>query len=69
MSEDLSYEELRRRGNARLTERAVATLGARGERRSVVAGEALHRADDRGVPAYLRSVRHAAGARPRRFGA
>ena len=34
MFEDLNYEELKRRANARLPERVVATLEARGERRS-----------------------------------
>jgi thioredoxin reductase (NADPH) len=48
--EDLNYEELRRRANAPLPDRVLATLEARGERRPVAAGETLFRADDRGVP-------------------
>lgn len=47
MFEDLNYEELKRRANARLPDRAVATLEARGKRRTVAAGETLYRADDR----------------------
>lgn len=50
MFEDLNYEELRRRANARLSERVVATLEARGERRSVSAGEVLYQVDDRQYP-------------------
>jgi thioredoxin reductase (NADPH) len=46
--EDLSYEELRRRANAPLSERVVATLEARGERRTVSVGEVLYRVDDSG---------------------
>jgi thioredoxin reductase (NADPH) len=48
--EDLDYEELKRRANARLTERIVATLEASGERRSVSGGETLYRSDDRQYP-------------------
>jgi thioredoxin reductase (NADPH) len=48
--EDLNYEELRRRANERLSDRVVATLEAHGERRSVAAGEALYRVDDRQYP-------------------
>jgi thioredoxin reductase (NADPH) len=48
--EDLDYEELRRRANARVPERVLATLEVRGERRSVAAGEMLYRADDRQYP-------------------
>jgi thioredoxin reductase (NADPH) len=50
MFEDLNYEELKRRANERLSDRVVATLEARGERRSVAAGEALYRVDDRQYP-------------------
>ena len=50
MFEDLNYEELKRRANERLPDRVVATLEARGERRSVAAGEALYRTDDRQYP-------------------
>jgi thioredoxin reductase (NADPH) len=48
--EDLNYEELKRRANERLSNRVVATLEARGERRSVSAGELLFRIDDRQYP-------------------
>jgi thioredoxin reductase (NADPH) len=48
--EDLNYEELRRRANAQLPDRVVATLEARGERRAVVAGETLYGVDDRQYP-------------------
>ena len=48
--EDLNYEELKRRANERLSDRVVATLEARGERRSLAAGEALYRVDDRQYP-------------------
>jgi len=48
--EDLNYEELKRRANSRLPDRVVATLEARGERRSVVVGETLYRVDDRQYP-------------------
>jgi thioredoxin reductase (NADPH) len=48
--EDLNYEELKRRANERLPDRVVATLKARGERRSVAAGETLYRVDDRRYP-------------------
>jgi len=48
--EDLSYEELKRRANAPLSGRVVAMLKARGERRSVAAGEKLFRVDDRPYP-------------------
>jgi len=50
MFEDLSYEELQRRANARLPAAAAARLTARGEHRSVVAGETLFRVDDRPYP-------------------
>lgn len=50
MFEDLNYEELKRRANERLSERVVARLEARGERRRVAAGEALYRVDDRHYP-------------------
>src|SRR6516165_10800428 len=50
MFEDLNYDELKRRANEPTPERVVATLAARGERRSVAAGEALYRADDRQYP-------------------
>lgn len=57
MFEDLDYEELKRRANARLPERVVATLEAHGERRSVSAGETLYRVDDRQYPfVYLISA-------------
>jgi len=48
--DDLNYEELKRRANAPLSDRAVATLEAHGERRSVTAGETLYRVDDRQYP-------------------
>lgn len=48
--EDLNYEELRRRANARLPDRLVARLEARGQRRSVVVGELLYGVDDRQYP-------------------
>jgi thioredoxin reductase (NADPH) len=48
--ENLNYEELKRRANERLPDRVVATLEAGGERRSVTAGEALYRVDDRQYP-------------------
>jgi hypothetical protein len=48
--EDLNYEELRRRANARLPNRVAARLEARGERRSVSAGETLYQVDDRHYP-------------------
>src|SRR5579863_4004791 len=48
--EDLNYEELKRRANARLPDRVVATLEARGERRSVAAGETIYSVDDRQYP-------------------
>jgi thioredoxin reductase (NADPH) len=50
MFEDLNYEELRRRANARLPDRLVATLEARGQRRSVAVGELLYGVDDRQYP-------------------
>jgi hypothetical protein len=50
MFEDLNYEELKRRANARLPERVVATLEARGERRSAAEGELLYGVDDRQYP-------------------
>ena len=50
MFEDLNYEELRRRARERVPDRVVATLEARGERRSVSAGETLFRTDDRQYP-------------------
>jgi thioredoxin reductase (NADPH) len=48
--EDLNYEELKRRANARLPDRVVAALEARGERRSVAAGQVLYRVDDLQYP-------------------
>jgi len=48
--EDLNYDELRRRANARLSDRLVAELEARGTRRKVDAGDALYRTDDRDYP-------------------
>lgn len=57
MFEDLNYEELKRRANERLPNRVVAALEARGERRSVVAGETLYGVDDRQYPfAYVISA-------------
>lgn len=50
MFENLSYEELRRRANERVPDRVIETLEARGERRSVAAGETLYRIDDRQYP-------------------
>ena len=50
MFEDLTYEELKRRANAPLSDRVVATLAARGTRRSVSAGEILTHVDDRQYP-------------------
>jgi len=54
MFEDLNYEELKRRANARLPERVVATLEAHGERRSVAEGELLYGVDDRQYPSSTR---------------
>jgi thioredoxin reductase (NADPH) len=48
--EDLNYEELKRRANAPLSHRVVATLEARGERRLVPVGEMLYRIDERPYP-------------------
>jgi thioredoxin reductase (NADPH) len=48
--EDLNYEELKRRANSRLPDRAVAAVEARGERRSVAVGEMLYKVDDRHYP-------------------
>jgi thioredoxin reductase (NADPH) len=48
--EDLNYEELRRRANARLSDRVAATLEASGEQRAVSEGELLYRVDDRQYP-------------------
>ena len=48
--EDLNYEELKRRANSPLSARVAAMLKARGERRSVAAGETLFRVDDRPYP-------------------
>jgi thioredoxin reductase (NADPH) len=48
--DDLNYEELKRRANERLSDRVVAALEARGERRSVSLGELLYRIDDRQYP-------------------
>ena len=50
MFEDLNYEELKRRANSPLSERVVATLEARGRRRSVSSGETLYKVDDRQYP-------------------
>lgn len=50
MFEDLNYEELKRRANSPLSARVVATLEARGRRRSVAAGETLYKVDDRQYP-------------------
>ncbi len=50
MFEDLNYEELRRRANAQLPQRVVAALEARGERRSLAAGEPVYSVDDRHYP-------------------
>ena len=50
MFEDLNYEELKRRANARLPDRVVATLEARGERRSVAEGQLLYGVDDHRYP-------------------
>ena len=50
MFEDLNYEELKRRANSPLSARVAAMLKARGERRSVAAGETLFRVDDRPYP-------------------
>ena len=50
MFEELNYEELKRRANARLPDRVVATLEARGERRSVAEGELLYGVDDHQYP-------------------
>jgi thioredoxin reductase (NADPH) len=48
--ENFTYDELKRRANEHLPDRVVATLAARGERRSVAAGETLYRVDDRHYP-------------------
>jgi thioredoxin reductase (NADPH) len=45
--EDLNYDELKRRANSSLPDRLVATLQARGVRRSLAVGETLYRVDDR----------------------
>jgi len=50
MFEDLNLDELKRRANEHLPDRVVAKLEARGEHRSVAAGEVLYRADDRQYP-------------------
>ncbi len=50
MFEGLNYEELKRRANEHLSDQVVAKLAARGERRSVAAGETLYRVDDRQYP-------------------
>ena len=50
MFEDLNYEELRRRANGRASDRVVAALEARGERRSVAVNETLYDVDDRRYP-------------------
>lgn len=50
MFEDLNYEELRRRANARLPDQVVATLEAHGARRSVAPGEPLYSVEDRQYP-------------------
>ncbi|HEV2362903.1 MAG TPA: FAD-dependent oxidoreductase [Caulobacteraceae bacterium] len=50
MFEGYDYEELKRRANTRLSESIVAKLEARGERRSIAAGERLYEVDDRGYP-------------------
>ena len=52
MFEDLNYDELRRRANAPLPDRVVATLEARGERRTVSVGDVLYRVDDSGYPFF-----------------
>lgn len=46
MFEDLNSEELKRRANSPLSGRVVATVEARGRRRSVTAGETLYKVDD-----------------------
>ena len=57
MFEDLSYEELQRRANARLPDRIAATLEARGLRRSVAVDDLLYAVDDREYPfVYLVSA-------------
>jgi hypothetical protein len=48
--EELNYEELKRRANARLPDQVVATLEARSERRSVAEGELLYGVDDHQYP-------------------
>jgi thioredoxin reductase (NADPH) len=48
--EDLNYDELKRRANASLPKPLVATLQARGVRRSLAVGETLYRVDDRQYP-------------------
>lgn len=50
MFEGFNYEELRRRANEPLPARVVAALQARGERRTVTAGETIFRTDDRQYP-------------------
>jgi thioredoxin reductase (NADPH) len=50
MFEDLNYDELKRRANSTLPEPVVATLEARGVRRSFAAGEAIYSSDDRQYP-------------------
>ena len=51
MFEDLSYEELKRRGNAPLPERVAALLEKAGERRRVKAGDKIYEAD--GAPKFV----------------
>jgi thioredoxin reductase (NADPH) len=48
--EDLNYDELKRRANASLPDSVVATLQARGVRRSLAAGETIYSVDDRQYP-------------------
>jgi thioredoxin reductase (NADPH) len=48
--EDLNYDELKRRANSPLPDPLVATLQARGVRRSLAVGETLYRVDDREYP-------------------
>ena len=51
MFEDLTYEELKRRGNTPLPARVVALLERAGERRRVKAGDKLYEAD--GAPQFV----------------
>src|SRR5579862_2570052 len=50
MFEELTYDELRRQANTTLPGHLLARIETHGERRSVKAGEAMYRTDDREYP-------------------